>query len=101
MSKTGKGPRKSEKHKEAGSEYAKLQHKSTLVSKMGEKTRGAGGARMWDYSKLQGFNGQQINPQSQSKSRKDGYWIYKDRPDVMAGYRLASGLNWSSVWGTK
>lgn len=44
MSKTGKGPRKSEKHKEAGNEYAKLQHKSTLVSKMGEKTRGAGGA---------------------------------------------------------
>lgn len=45
MSKTGKGPRKSEKHKEAGNEYAKLQHKSTLVSKMGEKTKGAGGAR--------------------------------------------------------
>lgn len=28
MSKTGKGPRKSEKHKEAGNEYAKFQHKA-------------------------------------------------------------------------
>lgn len=72
MSKTGKGPRKSEKHKEAGNEYAKLQHKSTLVSKMGEKTRGAGGARMWDYNKLQGFNGQQIIQQSQSEGISEG-----------------------------
>lgn len=72
MSKTGKGPRKSEKHKEAGNEYAKLQHKSMLVSKMGEKTRGAGGARMWDYSKLQGFNGQQIIQQSQSEGISEG-----------------------------
>lgn len=97
MSKTGKGPRKSEKHKEAGNEHAKLQHKSTLVSKMGEKTRGVGGARMRDYSELQGFNGQQINQQSQSESWKDTYWICKDKADVMAGYRLAPGLklNWS------
>lgn len=97
MSKTGKGPRKSEKHKEAGNEYAKLKHKSTLVSKMGEKTKGAGGIRMGDYSKLQGFNGQQINQQRKLEFWKDRYWVYKDKADVMTGYRLVPGLklNWS------
>lgn len=69
----------------------------------GGETRGVGGARMWDYSKLQGFNGQQINQQSQFESCKHKFWICKDKADVMASYRLAPGLklNWSHFWGTK